>query len=728
MKYIATPLIVILLVLSTIISAKTHIIDNPDFEVRTNGIFNVTKLELNEKEAKLHVYCSFFPKKWIQFSDSTFIQPTDTNDKLYIKAIEGTEIGKKTYMPESGDSSFVLIFPPLHKNIKKIDFGTKNDIMVYGLSTEKSKKNVEEKAEIPSNIREWINKELENAVVKAPISFSSPDFFKSNNARLIGYIKGYNSKLKLPAGIIYAQNVITKEDFPCVIEIHPDGRFETIIPLAYPQSLNARINNISIPVYLEQGQVLALILDWEDMLLKFKSDDGLLKNISYEGPLAGINTEFYFIKLEQYNKANLSKIITTKTPDEVKKEQDYILEKNLNKISSLTKANELSTKAATILNFNDQLRHGTYMLNYVSRKNNSYWADTTQNRYLAMPLPGNFYDFLTKIPLNEQSIMISDRFNIFINRFEFCAPFGNSWKIVMKKCSAKKSFLEFLVEDKNIKLSEEELELKAWSDSEKLIGNIQQKKETEEKGEKIKALHEKYEYLSEEYNDKYNKNLPKLTPSELEIEMWKVKDSILINELKLIPNFSYEICKVRRLKSAFNDLSKEDGEKLLAAINADIQNQHLKEQSQLLFDASYPEQKLAYELPDGKSTEIFRRIIDKHKGKILFVDFWAMWCGPCISSIKSLKDFREKHQGNPDFDFIFITDESGSPLNRYTQFVEEQGMANSYRINDDDFKHLRELFRFNGIPHYILIDRDGKVINNDFHMRNIETELDKILK
>lgn len=43
-----------------------------------------------------------------------------------------------------------------------------------------------------------------------------------------------------------------------------------------------------------------------------------------------------------------------------------------------------------------------------------------------------------------------------------------------------------------------------------------------------------------------------------------------------------------------------------------------------------------------------------------------------------------------------------------------------FRLPQSDYNYLRELFHFNGIPRYVLLDRDGKLLNGDFPMYNIE--------
>ena len=81
------------------------------------------------------------------------------------------------------------------------------------------------------------------------------------------------------------------------------------------------------------------------------------------------------------------------------------------------------------------------------------------------------------------------------------------------------------------------------------------------------------------------------------------------------------------------------------------------------------------------------------------------------------------------FDFIFITSEDDSPLQRYNEFVAEQELKNTYRINADQYRYLRQLFRFNGIPRHVLVDKEGRILDNNIdYFTPYGFDLEKLIK
>src|SRR5690606_41951223 len=58
----------------------------------------------------------------------------------------------------------------------------------------------------------------------------------------------------------------------------------------------------------------------------------------------------------------------------------------------------------------------------------------------------------------------------------------------------------------------------------------------------------------------------------------------------------------------------------------------------------------------------------------------------------------------------------------YRDYTKKQKMVNSYKVGNDEYRALRVLFRFNGIPRYILVAADGRILDDKYMMRSWKSD------
>jgi len=128
--------------------------------------------------------------------------------------------------------------------------------------------------------------------------------------------------------------------------------------------------------------------------------------------------------------------------------------------------------------------------------------------------------------------------------------------------------------------------------------------------------------------------------------------------------------------------------------------------------------------------DVFDTILHKHKGKVLYIDFWAPWCGPCMSEMPYSKKIKDKLR-DENIEFIYLANRCSNESWQLT-IAGEQIEGDHYLLTDEQFGVLTSQFEFSGIPHYILIDSEGNIADSDAPHPREESELieviDRLLK
>ena len=108
------------------------------------------------------------------------------------------------------------------------------------------------------------------------------------------------------------------------------------------------------------------------------------------------------------------------------------------------------------------------------------------------------------------------------------------------------------------------------------------------------------------------------------------------------------------------------------------------------------------------------------KGKYVYVDIWATWCGPCKREIPSLKKVEEQFHGeNIEFVSISVDDEKRSgtkekAFESWKNMVKDKELGGIQLFSDNAWQSdFVKNYKVNGIPRFILIDPNGNIVSPD---------------
>ena len=113
-----------------------------------------------------------------------------------------------------------------------------------------------------------------------------------------------------------------------------------------------------------------------------------------------------------------------------------------------------------------------------------------------------------------------------------------------------------------------------------------------------------------------------------------------------------------------------------------------------------------FSLPDSTGKMVSMK---DFKGKVIFIDVWATWCGPCKEQLPYLKEIEEEYKDNSEIVFMGISIDREKDKQKWADFVKKQELV-GVQLFDDLGKSFGRKYEIDAIPRFLLIDRQGKLI------------------
>ena len=125
-------------------------------------------------------------------------------------------------------------------------------------------------------------------------------------------------------------------------------------------------------------------------------------------------------------------------------------------------------------------------------------------------------------------------------------------------------------------------------------------------------------------------------------------------------------------------------------------------------EAGQPSPAFAYESIDGSQISLADL-----RGKYVYIDVWATWCGPCKREIPSLKQLETDYHGQ-NIEFVSISVDSEKDYEKWKTFVAEQQLSGVQLYADKSWQSdFIQSYVINSIPRFLLIDPEGNIVSPD---------------
>ncbi|WP_242202344.1 redoxin family protein [Aestuariivivens insulae] len=588
-------------------------------------------------------------------------------------------------------------------------------------------------------------------------------FLKNGIATYSGIIRNYN-KAQGHTGTAYVNNVFTGEQNSYLIEIKEDGSFTVCFPCYHLQQVYVKLPESYNTVYVEPGKQT-----WQ-LINSDKRGEGF-----FAGDLAQLNTDcssldFLVFDREYYN---LTKRIASLEPQDYKAECFKLQQKQLAQLDSVSKTRYLSEEAYRLMALNLEYRGYEYALSYDMYKRTPYKEKANVDKdYIDFITPevlnnktailtSSYTSFINRLRflsflregisvrhpdvLELSELLEQQKVNVTAEEEELIAlhktfkkenaailrkqnDFNNKYREVQLGIGNKVGaiYQKLTEEDRKQILDNGSIDLEkieniakvkniniAFTNDELEYHKVSKNLLSEEERERLKSFRsEALNKRDNAFKTKYKTFVDKYVTNEIR------KQSLEKIHENLGDNFSADIIVAQEVLGSLSryfvpfkdeELTAFEGlvESPFVASAFKIENDRLKAK----IEANKSKTGFANNaIPETEADKVFEAIMSKYKGKVVFVDFWATWCGPCRSGMKRMKPLKEELK-DKDIVFVYITNPS-SPEQTYNNMIPDI-KGEHYRVSKDEWNHLSSRFNITGIPHYLLVDKEGNIVKDN---------------
>ena len=627
--------------------------------------------------------------------------------------------------------------------------------------------------EAPAKLVKYSRQPDESKISADNETFKLP-ILKTDTVTYCGYINGFSTRYPQRTGMVYVNDVIIGEQLSYLIKIEDNGTFKVKFPHSNPQTVYVRFPFFYGTIFVEPGKTTFQLFDNSNKSnpLLFMGDCARINS-----ELQKMKDIYSFDYNELYNK------ILDFTPEQYKTWCIDLQKKDLAALDKYASEHHLSAKTIQVKRMELVYRYASNIMSYNSNANMAYRQknNVPQNQngvpFKSATLDAGYFSFLTNDLVNNQLGVLSSDYDSFVNRLKFSdiligdpvfihsipeiaeamekegyklTPEEKDLAIQMKEIDSpemKKLRTEFSEKYSNqsadfykkyaSKLQPLYQEKKGTAITPEMIEEylVGQKVELTEEEKALFAAQKEYAKnpLVQKYSEfyqKYNKQISQFSNDHQAFVsgMFTERRIVLRNEslqkMGIQHGFAADVmasqdyCQpiVSQMTPVSDEKIKSYQKKITNPFIASYIDAKNKEAKAKIEANKNLKGSNLNEVPKAEGDKLFDAIMAKYKGKVVYVDFWATWCAPCRSGIEQIKPLKDE-LANENVVFVYITGPS-SPKSTYDYMIPAI-KGEHYRVSADEWNFLCGKFGISGIPHYVLVGKDGNVINPKLgHLQN----------
>ena len=557
------------------------------------------------------------------------------------------------------------------------------------------------------------------------------ELYRPGTAVIRGILEGYTPQFGFTSGTLMSYDPITGRDCAALIEVLPDGRFSAEIETEHPKTLVMSLGPGTIRnLYVEPGDTL---------MCRFVMSD--LQNPQCRSGMKDWSRSRFMGRAAEYNMYRMiaDRIVPAQdsvygrtqecvgrgAADEYKAWIAERFRRTEDSLSALAARYEISGRTRDLLYAEHSQRAFCNLLDYASANQNSkiingrlrddgvYEAERNPDY---RPLPASFYDFVTMERVDDPLMITTSDANSVISRLVVCSPVMNIGRIADAFSAFSGLFGPGVIAHIAGKVREGCPDLTPGQRAE--LDSLPFKSRGESISIRDTMIRRRFGVCFEEFNAQRAKEQARLDTLREKYMYANAFDTLRRYGLDrclaydyALTGYFYSLVSQQQQNENFRlDLFAEMTRLLPYVGTPYLTGRIVRAYEEASSVVIRPVEK---DEPRTKADDYFDELIAPYRGYVLYIDFWGTGCAPCRQgmvearqTVEELKDSKIK--------FLYITSEGISPLAAYDRFLSERRIQGErLRLSDDQWNLLCTKFDIYGIPHCVVVDKQGRVVDNN---------------